>query len=146
MNYQEWIDKIADLAGIYSFDILPDGSFSEIYVMALNKRNSVTMAMNPNAPKFYPGIPWRAFFTDLNFENYIYNSASKNEMLYSYANAHGFWVKGFYLPLTVESGEFSDAPPVMKMHEEFTASTSARLHRRWMPTQWHSIHLKLLLL
>ncbi|MBP0960528.1 MAG: GGDEF domain-containing protein [Oscillospiraceae bacterium] len=112
MNYQEWIDKIADLAGIYSFDILPDGSFSEIYVMALNKRNSVTMAMNPNAPKFYPGIPWRAFFTDLNFENYIYNSASKNEMLYSYANAHGFWVKGFYLPLTVESGEFSDAPPV----------------------------------
>ena len=112
MNYQEWIDKIEDLAGIYSFDILPDGSFSDIYVMALNKRNSVTMAMNPNAPAFYPGIRWREFFTDLNFENYIYNCASKNELLYSYANAHGFWVKGFYLPMTMESGEFSDAPPV----------------------------------
>ena len=101
MNYQEWIDKIADLAGIYSFDILPDGSFSEIYVMALNKRNSVTMAMNPNAPKFYPGIPWRAFFTDLNFENYILKKVDYEILLF---------VRGYFekQPLIHQNWEYVD--------------------------------------
>ena len=61
--------------------------------------------MGPDAPKFYPGIPWRRYYTDLNFESYIYKSASCNEFLYSYANAHGHWVKGFYMPLLLPEDE-----------------------------------------
>ncbi|MBR4628618.1 MAG: GGDEF domain-containing protein [Ruminococcus sp.] len=97
--YQEYVEKINGMAGIYSFDIMPDGSFSEIRLIALNKMNGGVLNMNPDAPKFYPGIPWRTYFTDINFESYIYNCASNSEFLYSYTNAHGFWLKGFYLPL-----------------------------------------------
>ena len=97
--YQEYVEKINGMAGIYSFDIMPDGSFSEIRLIALNKMNGGVLNMNPDAPKFYSGIPWRTYFTDINFESYIYNCASNSEFLYSYTNAHGFWLKGFYLPL-----------------------------------------------
>ena len=107
MDYQKWIERIDGMAGIYSFDILPDGSFSEIRLMALNSKNTGVLYMNPDAPPFYPGIPWRKYFTDINFESYIYKCASTSNQLYSYANAHGFWLKGFYLPLI-----WDDAPAV----------------------------------
>ncbi|SEH38160.1 hypothetical protein SAMN02910265_00208 [Ruminococcus flavefaciens] len=109
--YQDYVEKISGMAGIYSFDILPDGSFSEIRLIALNKLNGGVLTMNPDAPPFYPGIPWRTYYTDINFERYIYNCASTNNLLYSYANAHGYWLKGFYLPMNVtesESDEKSD--------------------------------------
>ena len=102
MDYQKWIESIQGMAGIYSFDILPDGSYSEIRLMAVNRENSASLAVMPDAPEFYPGIPWRRYFTDINFESYIYRCGGSNEMLYSYANAHGFWLKGFYLPMQTQ--------------------------------------------
>ena len=39
MDYQSWIEGIDGLASLYSFDILPDGSFSEIRLIAVNKQN-----------------------------------------------------------------------------------------------------------
>lgn len=106
--YQDCVEKINGMAGIYSFDILPDGSFSEIRLIAINKQNDAALASNPDAPPFYPGIPWRTYFTDINFERYIYNCASTNNFLYSYTNAHGFWLKGFYLPMNVEESDEPD--------------------------------------
>lgn len=103
--YQDYVEKINGLAGIYSFDIMTDGSFSEIRLIALNKQNGGVLTMNPDAPPFYPGIPWRTYYTDINFERYIYNCASTNNLLYSYTNAHGYWLKGFYLPLDVNEPE-----------------------------------------
>lgn len=100
--YQDFVEKINGMAGIYSFDIMPDGSFGEVCLIALNKLNGGVLTMNPDAPPFYPGIPWRTYFTDINFERYIYNCGSTNDFLYSYTNAHGYWLKGFYLPLKVE--------------------------------------------
>ncbi len=94
-DFQGSVDRISGMSAIYAFDILPDGSYSEIRLMAI--RGGV-QGMGPNAPEFYPGIPWRRYYTDLNFESYIYKSASSDELLYSYANAHGHWVKGFYMP------------------------------------------------
>lgn len=106
-DFQGYVDSINGMAGIYSFDILPDGSYSEVRLMAI--RGGV-QGMGPDAPKFYPGIPWRKYYTDLNFESYIYKCASSNEFLYSYTNAHGHWVKGFYMPMLIPENE-TDAVP-----------------------------------
>ena len=99
MDFKAWIDNVEGMAGIYSFDILPDGSFSEIRLMAVNTQNEVLFTSNPNV-KFYPGIPYREYWTDINFEDYVYTSCTTNQQMYIYVNAHGFWLKGFYIPIT----------------------------------------------
>ncbi|MBR3023826.1 MAG: GGDEF domain-containing protein [Oscillospiraceae bacterium] len=105
MDFNKWIEKIDGMAGIYAFDIMEDGSFGEIKLMGVNSKNRYAFEANPNAPEFYPGIPWRSYFTDLNFESFIYRCASTNNQLYSYVNAHGFWLKGFYLPLIIDDDD-----------------------------------------
>ena len=100
MDYQSWIEGIDGLASLYSFDILPDGSFSEIRLMAVNSQNEGMLHFSPDAPEFYPGIPYRNYWMDLNFERYLYESGSRKKSLYSYVNARGFWLKGFYIPVT----------------------------------------------
>ena len=117
MDFQTWLERIDGMAGIYAFDILADGSFTEIRLMAINGNNAGVLNMNPDAPAFYPGIPWRRYFTDLNFESYVYKCASTNNQLYSYVNAHGFWLKGFYLPLKVD-----DDPTVIPAAERTDGS------------------------
>lgn len=97
-DFQAYVDRINGMSGIYSFDVFPDGSYSEIRLMAI--RGGIQGAP-PGAPDFYPGIPWRSYFTDLNFESYVYKCAAFNEFLYSYTNAHGLWVKGFYSPMEI---------------------------------------------
>ncbi len=99
MDLQALVDKFKVIAGVYAFDILPDGSYSEIRIMAINDLNNMMFNVYPDAPSFYPGVPLRRYFTEINLENFIYNSAVKNEPLYSYVNAFGMWIKGFYLPL-----------------------------------------------
>ncbi len=99
MDYQSWIEGINELASLYSFDILADGSFSEIRLMAVNRINEVMLHMAPDTPEFYPGIPYRNYWMDLNFESYVYKCASTAKPLYSYVNARGVWLKGFYLPI-----------------------------------------------
>ncbi|WP_029319002.1 GGDEF domain-containing protein [Butyrivibrio sp. AE3004] len=100
MDYQSWIEGIDGLASLYSFDLLEDGSYSEIRLMAVNKKNVSMLQMNPAAPEFYPGISYRNYWMDLNFENYVYKCASTSSPLYSYVNARGVWLKGFYLPIS----------------------------------------------
>ena len=99
MDFQSWIEGIDGLASLYSFDILEDGSFSEIRLMAVNKQNIGMLQMNPAAPEFYPGIPYRNYWMDLNFESFVYRCASTSNPLYSYVNARGVWLKGFYIPV-----------------------------------------------
>ncbi len=100
MDYQSWIEGIDGFASLYSFDILSDGKYSEIRLMAVNKQNVVMLQMNPDAPEFYPGISYRNYWMDLNFESYVYKCASTSSPLYSYVNARGLWLKGFYLPIS----------------------------------------------
>ena len=99
MDYQAWLEGFDALVSLYSFDILPDGSFSEIRLEGVNKMNEGMLHFNPNAPEFYPGIPYRNYWMDLNFERYLYRSGSTKKSLYSYVNARGFWLKGFYIPI-----------------------------------------------
>ncbi len=106
MDYQSWIEGIDGLASLYSFDILPDGSFSEIRLIAVNKKNEGMLHFRPDAPEFYPGIPYRNYWMDLNFERYLYKSASTKQSLYSYVNARGFWMKCLYIPVCSDD----DAP------------------------------------
>ena len=106
MEIKSWIEGINGLASLYSFDILPDGSFSEIRLMAVNQQNVGMLMINPNAPEFYPGIPYRNYWMDLNFESFVYKCGSTGQPLYSYVNARGVWLKGFYLPIA-EMGDQS---------------------------------------
>lgn len=100
MDFQAWMEEINALASLYAFDVMEDGSFSEIRLMAVNRMNTGMLHMNPNAPEFYPGIPYRNYWMDLNFESFVYQCASEGKPLYSYVNARGVWLKGFYLPIT----------------------------------------------
>lgn len=100
MDFQTWIEGIEGMVSLYAFDILPDGSFSEIRLMAVNQQNVGMLHMHPDAPEFYPGIPYRLYWMDLNFESFVYKCASTKQPLYSYVNARGVWLKGFYLPVS----------------------------------------------
>ena len=111
IDFQTWIEGIQGLASLYSFDILQDGSFSEIRLMAVNKMNVGMLQMNPNAPEFYPGIPYRTYWMDLNFESFVYKCASTGEPLYSYVNARGVWLKGFYIPINGIWDTVNEADP-----------------------------------
>ena len=99
MDLQSWLEGVDGLASLYSFDILPDGSFSEIRLMGVNKQNEGMLHFRPDAPEFYPGIPYRNYWMDLNFERYLYKSGSTTKSLFSYVNARGFWMKCFYIPV-----------------------------------------------
>lgn len=99
MWYESWIEGIDGYASLFSFDILPDGSYSEIRLMAFNKKNEIMLKMTPDAPEFYPGIPYYHYWKDVNFESFVYRCASSTEPLYSYVNARGIWLKGFYIPV-----------------------------------------------
>ena len=99
MDYQLFVDGIDAMASVYSFDVLPDGSFGEIRMIAVNKGFEGLFRLNPNAPEFVPGMSYRYFFSDPNFEIFCYKCASTREPLYSYVNAHGSWLSGQYLPL-----------------------------------------------
>ena len=106
MNFQDLVEGIDGMATLYSFDIMPDGSFSEIRLMAVNKQNEYMLHFSPDSPEFYPGIPYRKYWMELNFENFVYKCASTHQPLYSYVNAHDGWLKGFYMPIN-----FPDAEP-----------------------------------
>ena len=114
MDIQSWIEGINGLASLYAFDILPDGSYSEIRLMGVNQQNVSMLHMKPDAPEFYPGIPYRSYWMDLNFESFVYQCGSKEQPLYSYVNARGIWLKGFYLPIRpvwdMPAGTAADAP------------------------------------
>ena len=100
MDMQEWVSQYDFIAAVYAFDILPDGSFSEIRMAAANKAETDYLAQNyPSAPAFYPNIPLRSYFTEINLESFIIKAVTTNEPLYSYVNAHSFWIKSFYIPL-----------------------------------------------
>ena len=99
MDLQSLVNKFKVIAGVYAFDILPDGSYSEIRIMAINDISTMMLKVNPGAPDFYPGVPLRSYFTEINLENFMYKCAAYNEPLYSYVNAFGMWIKGIYLPL-----------------------------------------------
>lgn len=109
MDYQAMVDGVDGMATLYSFDILPDGSFSEIRLMAVNEQNEYMLHFTPDAPEFYPGIPYRRYWMELNFEKYVYKCASTSEPLYSYANAHDGWLKGFYIPIMGDKEENTDS-------------------------------------
>ena len=109
MDFQTWIEGIGGLASLYAFDILPDGSYSEIRLMAVNRMNVGMLHMNPNAPEFYPGIPYRNYWMDLNFESFVYKAAATGQPLYSYVNARGVWLKGLYIPVLQIENEVSVA-------------------------------------
>ncbi len=138
MNYQSWIEVINGKASLYSFDILPDGKYSEIRLMAVNRESEGMVLMNPDAPKFYPGIPYRVYWMDLNFESFVYKCAETLEPLYSYVNARGVWLKGFYIPISDIWDEEPHEPKpegtrtfycLYVVHFTMQAKTESMIHR-----------------
>lgn len=118
MDLQKFADSIAYGASIYSFEILPDGSFGEIMITAANDGFKAFFAFNPNAPKFEPGMPYRKLFYDPNFEIFCYRCASTNEPLYSYVNAHGAWLSGMYFPIASDKKNIVNCCYILKISKE----------------------------
>ena len=107
MDYKSICDWYTSMAAVFSFDQMPDGTFSEIRIEAMNKayENHFT-SLGLDVPEFYPGIPYRSYFYDINFERTLINAALKDDITYSYVNAHGWWIKGIYIPVSPpESGD-----------------------------------------
>lgn len=50
MDLQALVNKFKIIAGVYAFDILPDGSNSEIRIMAINALNDMMFNVLPDAP------------------------------------------------------------------------------------------------
>ena len=71
MDLQALVNKFKIIAGVYAFDILPDGSYSEIRIMAINNLKEMMFNFNSDAPVFYPGVPLRRYFTEINMEKFI---------------------------------------------------------------------------
>ncbi|WP_295156474.1 diguanylate cyclase domain-containing protein [uncultured Ruminococcus sp.] len=126
MDYQLFVDGIDAAASVYSFDVLPDGSFGEIRLMAVNKGFFGFFSLNPNAPEFVPGMPYRKFFHDPNFESFCYKCASKREPLYSYVNAHGAWLSGQYLPLYSEEEDTLYCCYILKISKQMESEELAK--------------------
>ena len=108
MDFGSWFDNMSGLASIYSFDILPDGSFGELKIQAVNKNNARVLNSMPNTPDFYPGVAWREYYDEINHEKFCFKCGSENVPLYSYVYAHESWIKGFYLPIAPPEQEQSD--------------------------------------
>lgn len=100
MEYLKGIESFHGLASVHSFDIMPDGSFGELRIMQVNHANESLLVSDPDAPEFYPGIPWRAYYNEINHEKMCYKCGSENIPLYSYVNAYDHWIKGFYFPIS----------------------------------------------
>ncbi len=105
MDYNKYVNGIQAMGSLYSFEVMADGSFGELKLMALNQYFAGVLTMVPNAPEFYPGIPYRNYFTDVNFESFCYKCAMERKPLYSYVNAHGSWLTGLYIPIENEDGD-----------------------------------------
>ena len=85
MDYKSICDWYTSMAAVFSFDQMPDGTFSEIRIEAMNKayENHFT-SLGLDVPEFYPGIPYRSYFYDINFERTLINAALKDDITYSY--------------------------------------------------------------
>ncbi len=109
MDFQSWVSNFGWMTAVHAFDILPDGTYSEIRVMAYNKQY-VQIYENPDFPKFYPGIPYRNYWMDINFEDMLYKCGVSGEPQYAYVNARGTWLKGHYLPISEPGTDTAAAP------------------------------------
>lgn len=68
--------------------------------MAVNHQNTGILHMTPDSPEFYPGIPYRKYWMDINFEDMVYKCGSSGEPQYSYVNAQQFWLKCHFIPVS----------------------------------------------
>ena len=59
LYYKEFVEPIQGQAWVYSFDRLPDGSFSEIKLVSINRIfDKVAHMNNPGLGEFVPGMPY----------------------------------------------------------------------------------------
>ena len=56
MDLQALVNKFKIVAGVYAFDILPDGCKSDIRIMAINDFNTMMFRKRPDAPDFYQNV------------------------------------------------------------------------------------------
>ena len=102
MELQEIVDNIRNMAAIFAFEAYPDGKCSELRLMAANDGFIASLMANPGKPQFYPGIPYKLYFSDVNFEKFVYDSGVLKKPLYAYVNAHMNWITGLYFPIDRE--------------------------------------------
>ena len=123
---QDFVDKIDGRAGIFSFDILPDGSYSEIRMIAINAQFKLFFEGKPNYPPFKPGVYYGNYFKNPNFESFCYKCAVTRETLYSYVNTYGIWLSGFYIPVDSDSENTRYCCYILKVTREIDADEASK--------------------
>lgn len=109
MDYQEFVNKFDSMTCILSVEILPDGKYGDIRIVAGNKayidsiENAATLSASSMLDnKFEPnGLYTRYIPQDLNFEDFSYRSAVLHQALHTYIHPgrYDFWMHIIFMPL-----------------------------------------------
>ena len=101
MDFKNILDLYKCKACIMSLETYPDGKFGNIRVVDGNRAHAEYIEHETGHP-FIADTPYEdSFSKDLNFEDFVYRSAVKQEQLHSYANVYqkGLWLEIYMLPL-----------------------------------------------
>lgn len=126
MDFKELCNSINKIACVISVEKIND-SYGDIRIVAGNSKylesfNSVDEF--GNKIEFVENSIYTKYIEkNLNFENYSYRSALKNELLHSYAYPEkiGAWFHMFYIPLQVEDSKLGYCLYVMDINLDFNS-------------------------
>lgn len=98
-DYQRLIDNVDTGASICSFERLPDGSCSEIQLVAINEHFAKTLIPDTATQQFKPGTPLRHYLQDTNFEKLCHRCVSTKEPLHFSTSVDAARLHGSCFPL-----------------------------------------------
>ena len=102
MDFDQLLSGYRNKTCIMSVDVLPDGRYGNIRIVAGNQAHCDDMLNTMHRP-FVPGSPYEEYFPqNKNFEDFCYRSAILGQPLHTYVELPqmGLWLNMFLLPLT----------------------------------------------
>lgn len=109
MDFQEFVNRFDPMTCILSVEILPDGKYGNIRIVAGNQayvdsiENAATISASSMLDnKFEPNCLYTRYIPhDLNFEDFCYRSAVQHQALHTYIHPgrYDFWMHIILMPL-----------------------------------------------
>ena len=118
MNFKELCNSINDVACVVSVR-KKGNSYDEIRIVEGNKKHKASFS---NETDFIPNSLYTDYLPrNLNFEEYVYRSAVKKELLHSYAYPEYLkkWLHMLFIPLEYEENDISYCLYIMDINEIF---------------------------
>ena len=135
MNFKEICNSVNNLACVVSIEKTENG-YGNIRIVDGNDNyiDSIEHPFYDSEDKKVNFIPNSIYtdylFKDLNFEDYVYRSAIKKELLHSYAYPDKFnaWFDMTFLPLSFNDGNIYYCMYIMEIKKTFNSSKLAAKH------------------